>query len=342
MATCEQVIKLWQTCFHDNESFVRLFFDHVYNPATLRAYEREGQLLAMLQALPYTFTAWGREFDCAYIAGVATAPQERNKGLMRRLLNHTLQELCTKGITMSLLIPAEPWLFDYYAHSGFTTISYTIEESPKVPDAMPHGYHECKIPADKQHKLYDKLCRKRDASVLHMRPDYYIILADLRLSGGHVHTIAAPDGVPCAIAWVIPTPDKVIVKEYVATSDTATSALLFCLGKHYGNRRIIYNRPSTTGTPRAMIRITNVPGILEQWAIAHPEAEITLAVEDALIHHNNGIWHIANGSLSYTPHSTESIVRVSADHLARLLFGQEEADLYHIKPIAPYVTLMLD
>lgn len=342
MATREQVIELWQTCFHDKESFVRLFFDHVYNPAYLHSYEREGRLLAMLQALPYTFTAWGAEFDSSYIAGVATTPQERNKGLMRSLLDRTLQELGEKGIAMSMLIPAEPWLFDYYARSGFATVCHTIETSTEPPASMPNGYRECKIPADKQHKLYDKLCRKREASVLHMRPDYYIILADLRLSGGHIYVVAAPDGMPCALAWVIPESDRIVVKEYVATSAVATTALYACLGKHYGNRRIVYNYPAVTGTPRAMIRITNVPEVLTKWAAAHPDLEMTLAVDDALIRRNNGTWHIANGRLSSLSTHTTGAETISINRLTEFVFGQSEINSCRIAPIAPYVTLMLD
>lgn len=342
MATREQVIGLWQTCFHDNESFVRLFFDHVYNPAYLRSYEREGRLLSMLQILPYTFMAWGSEFDCSYIAGVATAPQERNKGLMRKLLNRTLQELGDKGTALSLLIPAEPWLFDYYAHSGFATVCHTLETSLEPPDTMPHGYRECKIPADKQHKLYDKLCRKRDATVLHMRPDYYIILADLRLSGGHVHAIAAPDGLPCALAFVITEPDRVVIKEYVTMSATATAALTFCLKERYGSRRIVCNQPALTGTPRAMIRITHVPNILEQWAATHPETVVTVAIDDKLIPHNNGKWHIANGRVSQAAHSEADVVKLSVNGLAEFIFGQTNEGSCRIAPTLPYVTLMLD
>lgn len=342
MATREQVIELWQTCFHDDESFVRLFFDHVYTPSHLRSCEREGELLAMLQALPYLFTAWGKEFECSYIAGVATAPQERNKGLMRHLLGSTLQELGSKNIPLCLLIPAEPWLYDYYARSGFATVCYTTETWIEPHDTMPRGYRECKIPADKQHKLYDRLCRRRDASVLHMRPDYYIILADFRLSGGHVHTIAAPDGTPCALAWVVTEADRIIVKEYVTTSSDATKALICCLGKRYGNRNILYNRPTPTGTPRAMIRITNVPGLLQQWATAHPDVDVTLTVNDPLIPRNNGTWHVADGRLSHPARNAESIASISVNRLTEFIFGQADIGACHIPPVTPYVTLMLD
>lgn len=342
MVTRSQVIELWQTCFHDDEAFVHLYFSRVYNPRYLHVCEQEGVPAAMLQALPYTLMAWDTTMACAYVAGVATHPQYRGRGLMHSLIADTLGQLHDEQVPVSLLIPATPSLYGFYASSGYATVCYTCPGVLAPPPAMPQGYGECSPGADACYDLYDALSRKRKAAVLHTRDDFEVILADLQLSGGRVHCVADDGGTPQAVALVVAGERQVAVKDYVAVHNTARNALLYCLQQHYGSRTLVCDYPATGGMPRAMLRVVNADALLRLWAAAHREVDVVLAVTDALIPGNNICRHVSHGTVSVGAATSAPVVKLSVDSLAAFLFGQLRVGNCPVNPVVPYVTLMLD
>ncbi len=343
MSNTESIRALWQQCFHDEESFADLFFSRIFNPENTLTIERSGQLLAMLQMLPYTFTAWNAEWHCAYVAGVATAPEERNKGLMRGLLAEALLKMHGRHTPLSLLIPAESWLFNYYARMGYATVCRTQPTQIAVPASMPRGYHETIVSPDCQFAFYDKMNRARKAAVLHNKTDYEVILADHKLSGGNVHAIVAEDNALVALGLTIPCKDKILLKDFVAADACAGAALSYAISRHYGMENIVCNQPAATGSPRAMLRVTDVKAVLPAWAKCHPLTDLNVEITDCCIPANNTRWHIGNGKATPLSGSPDAILRLSIDRFTNLLFGLGNHAASHcIAPLCPYVTLMLD
>ena len=118
----QQIVNLWRTCFGDSEAFISLYFDRVYKDENAMTIEKDGKIVSALQIVPYTMTYLGTEISVAYISGVCTAPEERGQGLMRQLLQETFEEMERREVAISALIPADPWLFDYYREQGYTGI----------------------------------------------------------------------------------------------------------------------------------------------------------------------------------------------------------------------------
>ena len=112
---------LWQTVFHDSDEYVRMFFDRVYQPENTFVIEQEGRgVVAMLQAVPYGVKINSAILPCAYVCGVCTHPSERGKGYMKVLLREAMHAMRKRGFALSMLIPAEPWLFEVYRRYGYT------------------------------------------------------------------------------------------------------------------------------------------------------------------------------------------------------------------------------
>lgn len=65
----------------------------------------------------------------SYISGACTHPDYRKHGAMKRLLKETHRCMYEDGVLLASLIPAEEWLFGYYARSGYAPVfGYAVEQ----------------------------------------------------------------------------------------------------------------------------------------------------------------------------------------------------------------------
>jgi len=93
-----------------------------------------GEIVSILTTVPLEF-GWGRAFG---VAGVATLPNQRNRGLAAKLLNHVCEAGNQNGEGAALLFAKEPGV---YARCAFETLDRTIrgtilgvpeERNPKI------------------------------------------------------------------------------------------------------------------------------------------------------------------------------------------------------------------
>jgi len=151
------VRQLWETCFPDPSGFNAFFFrEGYYVPAFTLLLEEEGTLCAMTQMLPCHLRMTGGsgtplEVAATYIYGACTAPAFRRRGYMAALLRYSFARDQQAGRAASLLIPAEPWLFDFYRPFGYESF-FTIEQHTVTSDAggddsaLPNGGEQASTP----------------------------------------------------------------------------------------------------------------------------------------------------------------------------------------------------
>ncbi len=342
----DRVIDLWQTCFNEDPEFLQLYFRRVYNPRNLFAHTQQGNVIAMLHALPYTMQALGANWQCSYIAGVATHPDFRRKGLMQQLLTHALSQLHQQEIPLTALIPATPALQQYYQRCGYTTLSTTQPVAITPPESMPKGYYPLPLSLNRQYYLYHTLNSCRQATILHSHAQYQTICADIELFGGSIHTIADAARQPVAIAFVAQQDGNLVIKELLAADILAEQALLYDIAQRHNITTIHQNITLPVALPiehpRSMLRIIHAKPLLQAWAMQNRHIVTTLQIIDPLIADNNRNWHIANGSIS--PAITLSPAwQLSIDEATQLIFGQGSyATEFNLTPITPYLNLMLD
>lgn len=131
MKDIEQLKSLWKSLFGDTEAFISLFFHEVVCEENIRVLEEKGRILSALYMLPYPFRIWNQEVTASYISGAGTLPEAQGRGLMRRLLIDSFKEMEHRQIPLSILIPAEPWLYGFYEKSGYATVfSYNQQVYP--------------------------------------------------------------------------------------------------------------------------------------------------------------------------------------------------------------------
>lgn len=134
-----RIRELWQLCFHDDEQFVDLLFGHLYRDENALCFEERGVLTSALQMLPYRMTYGESVLEVSYISGAATRPEYRNRGLMGRLLRESFETMRSRAIPLSALIPAEPWLYGYYATKGYAPVFFgaRVTSRPCIVSRVP-------------------------------------------------------------------------------------------------------------------------------------------------------------------------------------------------------------
>lgn len=125
----EKVKNLWKLCFNDSEEFTELYFRLRYNNDINIAIQSGEEVIAALQMLPYPMTFEGEDIHTVYISGACTHPDYRNRGVMHELLSQAFARMLHNNVALSTLIPAEPWLFDYYGSSGYAPVFRYAEET---------------------------------------------------------------------------------------------------------------------------------------------------------------------------------------------------------------------
>ena len=226
---------LWQTVFHDSDEYVRMFFDRVYQPENTFVIEQEGKgVVAMLQTVPYEVKIESAILPCAYVCGVCTHPSARGKGYMKALMQEAIRVMRKRGFALSVLIPAEPWLFEVYKRYGYTVpINVGVEQY--VPDRMEQT-DTCRIvpcPEKTYDAYFDLAQQRRRCAVLHDAADFETIRLDCLADGGHVW-VALDGERPVGMAFEAPeSSTDVLIKEILYDDPAVKDALIrYILHRH--------------------------------------------------------------------------------------------------------------
>ena len=278
----QQIVNLWRTCFGDSEAFISLYFDRVYKDENAMTIEKDGKIVSALQIVPYTMTYLGTEISVGYISGACTTPEERGQGLMRQLLQETFEEMERREIAISALIPADPWLFDYYREQGYTeAFDYSVETYilPKITVIQPE------VPTtDELFAYFNRKLRERPSCILHSQDDFITILRDLQLDNGGMYTALDENEKVVGMAFALPleagtapSDKKLFIKELLYDSEEIKELLLQELTLQNNISQATVNTPPTPpGTlPMGMARIIDTKRMIHLWLSKQHESPVS-------------------------------------------------------------------
>lgn len=335
----EKVKNLWKLCFNDSEEFTELYFRLRYNNDINIAIQSGEEVIAALQMLPYPMTFEGEDIHTAYISGACTHPDYRNRGVMHELLSQAFARMLHNNVALSTLIPAEPWLFDYYGRSGYAPVFRYAEETfiaSGTPTADTGLTLEMSAEyTEKRYEYLDRKLRERPCCIQHTEEDFQVIIADLQLGQGFVCTLSNGEEIT-ALAITYPI-GKANWRIGEIVSDTpATKTLLLqhiCQSLNLPSIRVL--TPPATGESQllGMARIINAKTMLQLYATAHPELELSIHLTDEQVSANNGYYYLNNGKYM------NSAKRLPSSHLA-LTIGELTEKIFATS--SPYMSLMLN
>ncbi|MEA4852755.1 MAG: GNAT family N-acetyltransferase [Christensenella sp.] len=117
--------KVWENCFGDTDEFVAYYFKHIIDLEKSLGYFEQGSLISDLFMLPFAAKFGNADFACDFIAGCATMPQARKRGIMRELIRKALLDMLEQGKSVNYL---HPFLHAFYRQFGYETIAYVKTE----------------------------------------------------------------------------------------------------------------------------------------------------------------------------------------------------------------------
>ncbi len=269
MKDIEQLKSLWKSLFGDTEAFISLFFHEVVRDENIRVLEEKGRILSALYMLPYPFRIWNQEVTASYISGAGTLPEAQGRGLMRRLLIDSFKEMERRQIPLSILIPAEPWLYGFYEKSGYATVFaynqqvYPPKEQRLGEDALVVEKYSISDLGDsflqKREDLmgacfsyFDQRLRERNACILHSYANFRTIVHDYAISDGKIWVALNNEHIPVGIIFTVPAGgSSFVAKELVADSKEVKEVLLRTALNHYHASSGIYRTVVPHASPTA-------------------------------------------------------------------------------------------
>lgn len=334
----EQVKALWRLCFDDDEAFIEMYFRLRYSNNVNIAISSGEEVIAALQMLPYPMTFCGETIQTSYISGACTHPDYQGNGVMRELLSQAFAQMLHNGTSVSTLIPGEAWLFNYYARMGYAPVFRYSKELLPEDNAISSTNITVERTIEFKETVYEYLNRRmeeRSCCIQHTAADFRIILADLSMAQDALYVAREEDKV-VGIAIVYREESTLRMDEFFADSEEAKQQLLSQIRQETGCDAITLTAPPASNAetnPLGMARIINAKSVLQLYAAAYPDNEMSIELTDKQLSINNGYYYLYKGKCMYNKQ------RLPGTHITLTIAALSEKIL---APLRPYMSLMLN
>ena len=124
-----QLIDLWRTSFNDSEEFIKLFFDRVYKKENALFIEKNGKIVSdpSNASVCHDLLRKG-DIRKLYIWSLHSSLRTRS-GTYAPTDTEAFEVMESRKVALTVIIPADPWLFDYYRDLGYTEAFDYSEET---------------------------------------------------------------------------------------------------------------------------------------------------------------------------------------------------------------------
>ncbi|SUB88032.1 Predicted acetyltransferase involved in intracellular survival and related acetyltransferases [Porphyromonas macacae] len=317
---------IWHRCFpNDPEVFLDLYFSRVFKASnTLLLQNDKGETAAHVQCLPYELNWQGLRLPAGYISGACTIPEERNKGLMKNLMQRALRKMYERGDFFSFLIPAEPGLYDFYRRkSSFETAFYkqTVSCLEEV----------CKNGEDILSGAWDDFIRRAEkqripGGILHNTAQLQAVAEDLNLAGGGIARYPEDSPEVSAICWYR-TNDGVLYIPDIYGPNHMRRQLIDKLMTKLQCHRLQATLPASQERrePKGMLRLLRIPEIMRIYAAGNQKFDRQFILRDEQIPENNGVYTVRNGLLIFELQTSEQDFTkevLTPEQLTEIIFAE--------------------
>lgn len=169
--------KIWKICFKDTDEFINLYFAYKYKNTNTIVYIDNNKVVASLYMIPYTINFYSHEIPFYYLSGLSTLPEYREKGYMSQLIYQAHEIMKERGISLSILIPAEEWLYNYYSKFNYKKVF----ESSNEPVISIKNILDSATDFRSAYQYFDSIYRAINLCVQKTYDDFIDIIKDLQL-----------------------------------------------------------------------------------------------------------------------------------------------------------------
>lgn len=175
--TKAQVRQMWQTVFGDSNEYLNIYFSQKYKNDNTLIYFEGNQAVASLQMWEYKFSFYDKEIPIYYLAGLATYEEHRRKGYMTALIERAHEVMKERNIMLSVLIPAEEWLFNYYERYGYAQVFFANRELIPVQRILKR--HET---LEASFETFSRIYNSREFTILKSLEQFKTIVEEQKIS----------------------------------------------------------------------------------------------------------------------------------------------------------------
>lgn len=176
--TAPLVRQMWKICFEDTEEFMDIYFHYKYRNENTLIYFEGDKAVASLQMLPYTISFYREIIPFAYLAGLCTLPEYRERGYMSKLIKEAHRVIAERNVPLAILIPAEDWLYGFYERYGYQQVFECDDDRIPLQQII-EEYSDKK----EAYRRFDSLFRYRDFCVQKTGADFDVIVEEYKSDG---------------------------------------------------------------------------------------------------------------------------------------------------------------
>jgi len=222
--------EIWKLCFGDPVSFIDFYYANRYKEDETAVLLHDGEIAAMLTMIPVTtVTSDQRSVSTTMLYGIATHPAYQHKGFATQLMDFSNQYLKERKNELSVLVPANTKLFDYYRKQGYQDGFYIREAllTQEKIERLPMGRScQCTIspitPEEYNHRRKSQLSGRVYISYHDEDIAYQKRLS--QLSGAEIYALDMEDVEGCLTVERISS-DKVLIKELLLPEEYSYSVI---------------------------------------------------------------------------------------------------------------------
>ncbi|MEG2676570.1 MAG: GNAT family N-acetyltransferase [Oscillospiraceae bacterium] len=111
---------IWEDSFDDPLNYVDFMYNEIVKTSDTIVFETANKPVSMLTVIPAEFTYKDKAVKAIYIFAAATLKKYRAKGIMTSLLKYAEDIAKLSGCALSVLVPAEKYLFKFYQNCGYS------------------------------------------------------------------------------------------------------------------------------------------------------------------------------------------------------------------------------
>lgn len=120
--------EIWKLCFGDPDSYIDFYYANRYKEDETAVLLHAGEIVAMLTMIPVRMvTSDNRSFKTTMLYAIATHPKYQHKGFSTQLIDFSNRYLGARKSKLSVLVPANRQLYDYYRKLGYQDGFYIRE-----------------------------------------------------------------------------------------------------------------------------------------------------------------------------------------------------------------------
>lgn len=321
-----QLKTIWKEIFGDSDHFIDWYFQNRFFPEYSVCACTDERILSVCHTLPSVMWIREKKIPCALLNGVATLPEFRGQGLMKRQIAFLYDLLPQKNIC---LLPNTPVDLRIYAPCGHyantSAVCLNRAESRKMPKEL--NFCEISEHLAEIEQLYHSIAPRycgilaRTTFEIFRKCDEYLL--------DHCKLLLHENG----YAIYCDTEDSCLCTEILARNTQTYRTLIDGLFAHAFPKKLTGKFPpdafpNEQGTPRSVLGILDVKMFLETLGLQNP---ITLKVTDSFRPENSGIY-LLNGSDSCMPPQITLSIGALAQWLSGYCDLAETDAVIHEKP----------